>query len=206
MAGRWDELYRSRDAEQLSWTQDEAGMSAKLIDALALDANDPIVDVGGGSGVLVDHLLAAGHRHLTVLDASEQALHLARQRVDAAGYSSSDVEWTVADIRSWRPLRTFRLWHDRAVFHFLTDPADRGHYYERAATGIESGGFLVIGTFAADGPSECSGLPVVGFGPDELAAQFAPAFSPVIADDEHHHTPWGAAQHFTWVVLQRHPS
>ncbi len=89
------------------------------------------------------------------------------------------------------------------MFHFLTDPGDRARYRERAAAAVEPGGFVVIGTFADDGPSHCSGLPVIGFDPDDLAQQFRPSFTAITARDEHHHTPWGVEQHFTWLVLQR---
>lgn len=206
VAGHWDDLYATRGAEELSWTQADAGISAELIDALPVNSGDPIVDIGGGAGVLVDRLLATGHRRITVLDASEQALQIARQRVEDAGHPPDAVTWVVADVRAWRPSGTFRIWHDRAVFHFLTDPTDRARYAEIAATALDPGGHLVIGTFAPDGPEHCSGLPVIGYGPDDLAAQFRPAFDPVTARDEHHRTPWGTDQHFTWLVLQRrHP-
>lgn len=203
LAGHWDELYATRTADQLSWTQDDAGISAQLVDELPIARTDPVVDVGGGAGVLVDHLVATGHRRITVLDTSEQALRIARHRVTQAGYPSDAVEWLVDDVRTWRAPRSYRLWHDRAVFHFLTDAADRARYTERAAGAVEPGGYVVIGTFAADGPTQCSGLPVVGYGPDELARLFRPGFTAVTAHDEHHHTPWGAEQHFTWLMLQR---
>lgn len=206
VAGHWDTIYATRDAGQLSWTQPDAGMSAELIDALPTDADDPIVDVGGGAGVLVDHLLASGRRAVTVLDASPQALQIARQRLKRAAQPAERVEWVVADVRTWQPRRAFRVWHDRAVFHFLTEPADRARYRDRAADAVAPGGFLVIGTFAADGPSRCSGLPVVGFDADTLAAQFTPLFGALSAHDEHHRTPWGDEQHFTWLVLQHAPS
>ncbi|RZT85647.1 methyltransferase family protein [Pseudonocardia sediminis] len=202
-AGHWDDLYSTRAADQLSWTQPDAGASAELIDSLPVEARERVVDVGGGTGVLVDHLLAAGRRRITVLDASQQALAIARRRVESAGHPTGAVTWVVADVRAWQPSGTFRLWHDRAVFHFLTDPADRSRYAELAAAHVDPGGHLVIGTFAADGPDRCSGLPVIRYGPDALAAQFRPAFDPVTARDEHHRTPWGTDQHFTWLVLQR---
>jgi 2-polyprenyl-3-methyl-5-hydroxy-6-metoxy-1,4-benzoquinol methylase len=203
VAGHWDTMYATREAGQLSWTRPDAGMSAEIIDALPVGADDPIVDVGGGAGVLVDHLLATEHRSVTVLDASEQGLQIARQRLERAGAPTERVDWIVADVRAWAPRKAYRVWHDRAVFHFLTDPADRARYRDRAAAVVAPGGFLVIGTFAADGPSQCSGLPVVGFDAGGLAEQFAPSFGALRARDEHHHTPWGAVQHFTWITLQR---
>jgi hypothetical protein len=113
------------------------------------------------------------------------------------------VTWQTGDVLTWRPPRSYRAWHDRAVFHFLTNPADRATYVNLAASAVTPGGFLIVATFALGGPTHCSGLPVARYGPDELAAQFAPHFASLIADDEQHHTPWGVKQHFTWQVLRR---
>lgn len=198
----WDRLYRTRRTQDLSWTQNEPAMSAALIDALPVGTGEAVVDVGGGAGTLVDHLLAAGHQEITVLDLSKSALELARRRVEADD-RAAPVEWTMGDVLSWVPPRRYRLWHDRAVFHFLTEPADRAAYRAQAARALDPGGYLIVGTFAADGPTHCSGLPVDRYRGDELAAQFAPEFLPVTARDEHHHTPGGATQHFTWLVAQR---
>ena len=203
VAEHWDTIYSTRGAGQLSWTQPDAGMSAELIDALPTRADDPIVDVGGGVGVLVDHLLATGHRALTVLDASAHALRLARQRLDEAGAPVETVEWVTSDVRTWQPERGYRVWHDRAVFHFLTEPSDRACYRDRATASVVPGGYLVIGTFAADGPAQCSGLPVIGSDAETLTSRFGPGFEVLTARDEHHRTPWGDDQHFTWLVLQR---
>jgi SAM-dependent methyltransferase len=205
VAKYWDTLYATREPDQLSWTQSDAGMSASLIDGLSLGIDDPVVDVGGGAGVLVDHLLATGHRRITVLDASAQALDIARRRVEGAGYPTDAVEWTVADVLGWQAPHGYRLWHDRAVFHFLTDAADRARYRERATAALEPDGYLVIGTFADDGPTQCSGLPVCRYAPAELAEQFAPDVDLLIARRDEHRTPWGAPQPFAWVVLRRRP-
>jgi trans-aconitate methyltransferase len=144
---------------------------------------------------------------VTVLDAARHAVDRARARLIAAGQTAAaaTVTWEITDVLTWRPARAYRLWHDRAVFQFLTDPADQTTYRTLAASAVEPGGFLVVGTFAADGPTHCSGLPVMRYGPTELAAEFAPDFAPRTADHEHHHTPWGAVQIFTWLVLQRQP-
>jgi hypothetical protein len=205
-AQHWDDLYRTRPSYALSWTQAEPAMSLCLIDRLSIGAEDAIVDIGAGESTLVDALLARGHRAVTVLDSAPHALDRDRARLDAAGQTAAaTVTWVVADVLTWRPTRTYRLWHDRAVFHFLTEPPDRTTYHTLAASAVEPGGFLVIGTFATDGPTHCSGLPVMRYDAPELAAEFAPQFAPRIAEDEHHHTPWGAVQHFTWLVLQRRP-
>ena len=207
VGGHWDHLYRTRGSDQLSWTQAEPAMSLRLIEQLPIGREEPIVDVGAGESTLVDALLARGYHHLTVLDAAPHALERARARLIAAGQSTAaaTVTWEVADVLTWRPAQRYRLWHDRAVFHFLTVPADRATYRDRAASTVTPGGFLIVATFALDGPARCSGLPVMRYGPAELAAALAPPFAMHLADDEQHHTPWGAVQHFTWVVLQRDP-
>jgi trans-aconitate methyltransferase len=206
-AEHWDHIYRSRTNDQLSWTQVEPVMSLRLVEQLPIEREDAIVDVGAGESTLVDALLARGHHHVTALDAAPHALDRARSRLIAAGKTTAaaSVTWEVADVLTWRPARRYRLWHDRAVFHFLTDPADRATYRDLAASTVTPGGFLIVATFALDGPTHCSGLPVARYGSAELAAAFAPHFAAQMADDEQHHTPWGAVQHFTWLVLQRGP-
>jgi trans-aconitate methyltransferase len=201
----WDELYRTRDSGQFSWTQAEPVMSLRLIDRLSVGSEDAIVDVGGGDSTLVDALLARGQHEVTVLDAAPHALECARARLIRAGQAgaAATVTWQTGDVLTWRPPRSYRAWHDRAVFHFLTNPADRATYVNLAASAVTPGGFLIVATFALGGPTHCSGLPVARYGPDELAAQFAPHFASLIADDEQHHTPWGVKQHFTWQVLRR---
>jgi trans-aconitate methyltransferase len=201
----WDEIYRTRDSGQFSWTQAEPVMSLRLIDQLSVGSEDAIIDVGAGDSTLVDALLARGFHDVTVLDAAPHALERARARLIRAGQASgaATVTWQTGDVLSWRPRRSYRVWHDRAVFHFLTNPADRATYVNLAASAVTPGGFLIVATFALGGPTHCSGLPVARYGPDELAAQFAPHFASLIADDEQHHTPWGVKQHFTWQVLRR---
>ena len=141
-AEHWDHIYRSRTSDQLSWTQAEPVMSLRLIEQLPIEREDVIVDIGAGESTLVDALLARGYHHVTVLDAAPHALDRARSRLVAAGQTTAaaTVTWEVADILTWRPTRRYRLWHDRAVFHFLTDPADRVTYRELAASAVEPGG------------------------------------------------------------------
>jgi trans-aconitate methyltransferase len=193
------------DAGQLSWTQAEPIMSLRLVEQLPIKHEDAIVDIGAGESTLIDALLARGYHDLTALDAAPHALDRARSRLIAAGQTTAgaNVTWEVADVLTWRPKRRYRLWHDRAVFHFLTEPAERATYRDLAASTVTPGGFLIIATFAHDGPPHCSGLPVERYGSAELAAVFASHFTAHLADDEQQHTPWGAVQHFTWLVLQR---
>lgn len=198
----WDAVYQTKGADQVSWFQPEPTVSLQLIDALGVAPTDPILDVGGGACPLVDRLLERGHTDLTVLDVSAHALRLAQRRL---GVRSERVRWEVAELLAWTPPRRYALWHDRAVFHFLTDPGDRARYRQLAAGGLSPGGHLILATFAADGPEQCSGLPVARYGPEQLAAQFTPDFTTVTTRREHHHTPTGAEQPFTWLLLRRTP-
>jgi len=145
----WDKVYAERTLSELSWFEPEPTMSLEVIESLRLDPAAPIVDVGGGASSLVDALLERGHLDLTVLDLSAVALRAARDRI---GRRSSMVHWAATDLREWRPTRRYRLWHDRAVFHFLVDPADRKHYRDLLVRGVEPGGFVLLATFAPDGP------------------------------------------------------
>jgi len=204
-ARHWDDVYSSRSPTDVSWYQADAVPSLDLIAEYIpnLDSLAAIIDVGGGESSLVDGLLARGFTNVTVLDASQVALSTTAQRL---GDRASTVHWVCADVVEWMPTDTYALWHDRAVFHFLTEPIERTHYVTIASAGIAGGGHLVIGTFAADGPEQCSGLPVMRYSPEDLAAVFAPSFEVVGSQREVHRTPWGAPQPFTWVVLRRVPS
>ena len=174
-------------------------MSLELVDIAAPGLDAGIVDVGGGASYLVDHLIARGHRDVTVVDIAAEAPAHAQSRLG----DRPEVHWVVADATTWRPGRTFDLWHDRAAFHFLTDEAHRARYTHTATQSIVSGGHLIIGTFALDGPTMCSGLPVQQYDVASLVAQFETGFALVHAATDDHVTPNGATQRFTFVVLQR---
>lgn len=192
----WDRVYTDKPAESLSWYQQEPGMSLRLLRTWA-PPPAAVIDVGAGASLLADRLLAAGWSDVTVLDVSAQASALLRGRLGAT------VRVITADLLSWTPDRRYDAWHDRAVFHFLNAGSDRARYLETAAAALRPGGALVLGTFAPDGPSECSGLPTARYTPAELAALFSDTFDPVDSDREEHRTPWGAVQGFSWVVLRR---
>jgi 2-polyprenyl-3-methyl-5-hydroxy-6-metoxy-1,4-benzoquinol methylase len=162
-------------------------------------AGRSVVDVGGGASLLVDRLLEQGVTDVTVVDIAAWALQVSRDRLGPAGAS---VRWLVRDVVTWRPERTFDVWHDRAVFHFLVDPADRAAYRRTMYAALAPTGSVVIGTFADDGPSHCSGLPVACYSPEQLAAEF-PDLRVVGTQREEHHTPTGGVQPFTWLVLSR---
>lgn len=194
----WDTAYTEKGVT-VSWHQEEASTSLALIAAVA-DPGASVIDIGGGASPLVDGLLDRGHRDITVLDLSQVALDAARDRLGTRGAS---VAWRVGDLLAWEPDRTYEVWHDRAVLHFLVDDADRARYAELAARAVAPGGHAIVGTFAPDGPEQCSGLPVRRHSADDLTALLAAGFEPVRTEREEHRTPSGNIQPFSWLVARR---
>jgi SAM-dependent methyltransferase len=195
----WDEVYGRVDPAQVSWYQPTPQMSLDLIAASAPPMTDPIVDIGGGTSALAVELVGRGFTDVSVLDVSARALQRAR---DLAGEVAGRIEWVVADVLSWRPPRRYRLWHDRAVFHFLTDEADRQAYAATLGAALAPDGLVIVGAFALDGPEQCSGLPTIRSDAASLVAALGDGFELVDDRREEHHTPSGAMQPFTWVVLR----
>jgi SAM-dependent methyltransferase len=196
----WQNVYRSKGEQEVSWTQPDLEPSLGLITKYAPSLKASIVDIGGGASRLVDALAGRGYVHLTVLDLSEAALQAARQRL---GARAAQVQWIAADATKWQPLAAFDLWHDRAAFHFLVDAGDREAYLDRLNRGVKVGGHAIIATFALDGPEKCSGLPVQRYDPVGLSPAIGESFE-LIADQPHRHvTPWGAVQSFQFSVLRR---
>ncbi|MGY3479459.1 class I SAM-dependent methyltransferase [Bradyrhizobium ottawaense] len=189
----WDNVYATKGEAEVSWFQDSPTISRDMIRAANPDRDAAIIDIGGGASRLVDALLQDGYRDLTVLDLSANALDAAKTRI---GRASSAVDWIVADATTWRPARTYDVWHDRAAFHFLIDPHDRDAYVQRLRSAIAPGGQIIIATFAPDGPEKCSGLPVQRHDSASLAAELGPDFELVETRRETHHTPWGSTQAF----------
>jgi SAM-dependent methyltransferase len=196
----WETVYSSKAADRVSWFQQHAASSLRLIKGCAgTDAH--IIDVGGGASVLVDDLLDAGYRHLTVLDLAESALAASRARLGARARS---VQWIAADItRADLPAAHYDVWHDRAVFHFLTDPADRERYVERVLHSVKLGGHVIVAAFGPGGPLQCSGLDVVRYAPDALHAEFGAPFRLLGHQTEIHHTPAGQEQEFVYCYCVR---
>jgi len=197
----WETIYRTKDVQALSWFQQEARQSVELITRFAPDRSAPIIDVGAGASVLVDDLLASGYMDLTVLDVSETALDISRNRL---GNDAARVRWIAADVRD-APLResTYAVWHDRAVFHFLTDPGDRRAYVEQVQRAVRPGGYVLVATFAEDGPPTCSGLPVVRYSAESLHSEFGSDFHLLTTAHEDHHTPAGAEQPFLYCLCRK---
>jgi len=197
----WEKVYSNMAANAVSWFQPHADLSVNLIKATGVGQGAAIIDVGGGASTLVDDLLANGYTNLSVLDLSSSALAAARNRLDA---KASDVRWIEADVNNANlPARHFDVWHDRAVFHFLTSPDDRAAYVQTVFDSVKPGGHVIVATFAEDGPDQCSGLPVVRYRADELHAEFGEAFSLLRHEKETHHTPTGTVQQFVYCYCRR---
>lgn len=196
----WDSIYATRPAQEVSWYRPRLDTSLELIQRVGLAATAEIVDIGGGASTLIDDLLRMGFQNISVLDLSPVALQKTKDRL---GASSDRVRWMETDItKANLPVDQFDLWHDRAVFHFLTEPKDRAAYVSAATRALKKGAFLVMGTFALDAPAKCSGLNVQRYAPEELAAQF-PAFALLDSRLEHHQTPSAKTQNFTYVLMQK---
>ena len=198
-AQQWDQAY-DQDETTRSWFQQHAQHSLKMLDAAGVTDADSVIDVGGGASTFVDDLLERGHRDLTVLDLSAVGLGAARHRL---GDAANHVQWLVADLLTWRPIRTYRLWHDRAVFHFLTTGDQRQQYRHVLNAATAAGSVAVFGTFAHDGPRQCSGLPVARYSSTDLAAELGEPWHLTAEAREEHPTPNGSVQPFTWAVFQR---
>jgi SAM-dependent methyltransferase len=196
----WESVYRDKAADQVSWFQQHAASSLRLIKEGA-DTNAHIIDVGGGASVLVDGLLDAGYRHLTVLDLAESALAASRARLGARAQS---VQWIAADItQAELPVAQYDVWHDRAVFHFLTDPDDRARYVAQVLKSVKPGGRVIVAAFGPGGPLQCSGLDVVRYAPDALHTEFGAPFKLLGHETEIHHTPTGREQEFVYCYCVR---
>ena len=192
----WERVYSTKATDAVSWYQPHADFSLRLIEATGLPRGAAIIDVGGGASTLVDDLLALGRYDINVLDLSAAALEAAKARL---GASAAAVTWRVADItRAGLPDRAYDLWHDRAVFHFLTAPEDRRAYVAAVRRALRPGGHVVIATFAEDGPLQCSGLPVQRYSPAQLQAEFGEGFELLSGEREQHATPSGSTQAFTY--------
>jgi SAM-dependent methyltransferase len=196
----WEGVYRARAPTEVSWYQDTPKSSLELIEHANVGVEAPILDVGGGGSRLVDHLLRRGYENVTVLDISERALEVLRERL---GKRADDVRFIRGDVTEVELEDTFVLWHDRAVFHFLTDPKDRERYRELLLRALRPGGHAIVATFAPDGPEKCSGLDVARYSPEGLASELGAQLELVETWDEDHVTPAGVTQRFVFCRFRR---
>jgi len=196
----WENVYATKGEREVSWFQENPAPSLELIALAGLSEGASIIDIGGGASRLVDILVERNIGQVTVLDLSAAALDAARKRL---GGKAAEVRWVAADITTWEPTQTYDLWHDRAAFHFLTDPADQSAYVERLKKAVKRGGHAVIGTFALDGPEKCSGLPIVRYDAASLSEVLGTGFKLIDARRHDHATPWGPVQRFQFSTFRR---
>ena len=196
LKSHWEKVYRTKQPEQVSWYRPHLEKSLELIEMAAPDRDARIIDVGGGESTLVDDLLARGYRQVTVLDVSSTALAVAKKRL---GANASKVNWLCGDVTTIVLAgQPHDVWHDRAVFHFLTSAADRAAYVRQVARAVRAGGHVIVATFGPEGPSTCSGLDVVRYDPGALHDEFGPSFRLLKHFTELHHTPTGSIQQFVY--------
>ncbi len=196
----WEAVYQTKGETGVSWYQADPRLSLELITSVAPARDRRIIDVGGGTSLLVDRLLDCPFQEIAVLDISETALGKAKARL---GPRAERVRWVVADVTEAPDLGTFDVWHDRAVFHFLTNAADRRKYVELARQTVPNGGHLIIASFADEGPKRCSDLDVCRYNAATMAAEFGEGFSLLREAKETHTTPWGSSQAFFYGVFRR---
>lgn len=200
----WENVYSTKATDSVSWYQEHPEHSLQLIRATGEPLSASIIDVGGGASKLVDELLDAGYSALTVLDLSGAALSAAQKRL---GQRANAVKWLEANIlEADLPRHAYDIWHDRAVFHFLTTAEERHAYVNLVLQAVKPGGHVIMATFAEDGPTQCSGLPVVRYSPDGLHAEFGEPFRLLRHDQEEHHTPAGKVQHFIYCYCRKNNS
>jgi SAM-dependent methyltransferase len=194
----WEGYYQKQNGSEACWYQDYPQLSLLFIESAGVTTDQPILDVGGGTSLLVDNLLLKGYEKLSVLDISEAAIAHSRRRL---GLRADHVEWHVADVRRFEPPYRFALWHDRAVFHFLTEDADRQAYLDVLKSTLEPDGHVVFGTFALHGPEQCSGLPVMRYDADMLEAVLGDDFKLLESWPEEHITPSGSVQPYIYSLF-----
>jgi trans-aconitate methyltransferase len=200
MSDHWSKVYATKSPDAVSWYQKNPTPSLDALDRHGAEPSQSVIDIGGGASGLAGKLIERGWRDVTVLDIADSALEAARREI---GPAADKVSWLVADITAWTPARRYDIWHDRAVFHFLTEPAARDAYREALDKGLSPGGLLIIATFAPEGPERCSGLPVRRYDAETLAAELGPAFRLIEEWREQHDTPGGQTQLFNWCVFRR---
>ncbi len=192
----WERVYTEKAPDAVSWYRPHLEKSLSLIEQCALGKSASIIDVGGGESTLVDDLLARGYENITVLDISQAAFEVSQKRL---GVASERVHWLVADITKVElPPSACDVWHDRAVFHFLTDASDRAAYVRQVARAVRRGGHVILSTFGLDGPMKCSGLDVVRYDSESLHNEFGGHFRLLESSKELHETPFGTVQQFLY--------
>jgi ubiquinone/menaquinone biosynthesis C-methylase UbiE len=197
----WENVYETKDATEVSWFQENPELSLQMIEQTGVDNAAQIIDVGGGASTLVDNLLARNYQNITVLDISMAALQVVKERL---GSQANLVTWLASDITQVQlPENFYDVWHDRAVFHFLTRATDRQKYVETVTQSVKAGGHVIVATFGVDGPSRCSGLEIVRYDSTSLHDEFGSAFDLIDSTTESHETPFGTEQKFIYCYCRK---
>ena len=192
----WERVYGAKSPTEVSWFSPHLETSLALIERVAPRRSASIIDVGGGASTLVDDLIARGYRNITVLDIAHTAIEHTKKRL---GSAADWVTWLVADItQAALPAGSYDVWHDRAVFHFLAEPAQRRAYVHQVASAVKRGGHVIIGAFGPEGPNQCSGLEVMRYDAESLHREFGPRFRLKDSSTELHQTPFGSTQQFVY--------
>ena len=200
LQAHWENIYATKRESEVSWFEEIPAQSLELLELVCAQPSSAIIDIGGGASRLVDSLLTKGFQNVTVLDLSSAALDVARARL---GDKADEVKWIVADATAWRPKETYDIWHDRAAFHFLTSAKEQRAYVKRLKQAVKPGGYVIIGTFALDGPDKCSGLPVARHSAETIGAILGADFTLVDSRRHQHETPWHAVQKFQFSAFRR---
>jgi SAM-dependent methyltransferase len=197
----WDNVYKTKSPNQVSWTQAVPKTSLDFIHSFGVDKSAKIIDIGGGDSNLVDYLLEEGFENITVLDISKKALAKAKKRL---GDKGKNIQWIVSDVTKFTPTTTYDVWHDRATFHFLTTAEDIATYMDAARKAVV--GYLTIGTFSEEGPEKCSGLAIKKYSEEKLSAELKNGFDKIRCITENHITPFDTTQHFLFCSFKKHIS
>jgi hypothetical protein len=196
----WEKIYQTQLASEVSWYQACPELSLQLIQTTGIALDAPILEVGAGVSTLVDFLVATGFNRLTVLDIAASAMQQTQSRL---GDNAKKIRWIEADVTHFQPPQQYQCWHDRAVFHFLTEARDRQNYVRVLKSALVQGGYVIIATFATDGPKKCSGLDVVRYDALQLCAEFGNEFTLLATHHENHLTPTSGEQKFTYFVFKK---
>ena len=194
----WENVYSTKQPNEVSWTQEIPATSLKIINSFNLDKSAAIIDVGGGDSKLVDFLLSDGYTNITVLDISGEALEKAKKRL---GTKANNVKWIETDITAFEPTEQYTVWHDRAAFHFLTTPEQITNYVDTATKAVT--GFMAIGTFSEKGPKRCSGLDITQYNQEKLQTTFAKGFEQLECLTDDHTTPFNTTQNFIFCSFKK---
>lgn len=192
----WDTVYRTKAPDAVSWYRPHLELSLGLIERAAGGCDGAVIDIGAGESTLVDDLIGRGYHNITLLDVSQTAVAATRQRL---GRRAEGIQWIVGDITQVSlPAHAYDVWHDRAVFHFLTAPEDRAAYVQRTLAAVRPGGHVIVSAFGPEGPMRCSGLDVMRYDAEGLRREFGARFQLIESSKELHYTPWGTGQQFVY--------